>query len=154
MFWKIQLDKWGPSYRNSCQWPVNQQKPHCQKTERQSQSNKKKLEPKAYFSSKEERLFWILVFRKKNRFYKCILCRYLNFNLDWRNDRILKSTRYFSKKKDYSGSVWFVTRTKPNLSSTTSVFSAGIYLWLVLDWKDNRILEPTAYFSNEEKKFC
>ena len=27
------------------------------------------------------------------------------------------------------------------------------YLRLDLDWKDNRILEPKTYFSNEEKKF-
>ena len=68
------MKKWSPSYSYSYQRPVNQQKPHYQMTKRQSQSNRKKIEHKTYFSNKGERLLLcILVCRKKNRTYKCIL---------------------------------------------------------------------------------
>ena len=111
----------------------------------------KKIEPKAYFSSKEERLFWILVCRKKTRTYKCILCRYLY--LDWRNNRILEPTyKIFFKEKRLFWLILVCDKNQTKFVHYHKCILCG-YLRLDLDWKDNRILEPKTYFSNEEKKF-
>ena len=143
------MKKWSPSYSYSYQRPVNQQKPHYQMTKRQSQSNRKKIEHKTYFSNKGEKIMYFGLQEEKPNLQVYTSCAgYLYFDLDWRNNRILKTTRYFSKKKYYSGSFWFVTRTKPNLSSNTSVFCAGIYLPTFDFW-----IEKTIAYSNLQHIF-
>ena len=101
-------------------------------TERQSQSNKKKSNLKHIFQVKkrDHSGFW---FAGRKLELTSVYCAGTYI---WIEETIAYSnldTRYFSKKKDYSGSFWFVTRIKPNLSSTTSVFSAGTYICLDLD---------------------
>ena len=155
-FEKIQMKKWSPSYSYSYQRPVNQQKPHYQMTKRQSQSNRKKIEHKTYFSNKGEKLLCILVCRKKNRTYKWILIVPGTYISIW-----IEETIAYSKLQDIFQRrniilAHFGLWQEPNqICPVTQVYFVRVltYLHLDLDSKDNRILESTTYFSIEEKSW-
>ena len=116
----------------------------------------KKIERKTYFSNKGERLLCILVCRKKNRTYKCILIVPGTYISIW-----IEETIAYSKLQDIFQRrniilAHFGLWQEPNqICPVTQVYFVRVltYLHLDLDWKDNRILESTTYFSIEEKSW-